>query len=80
MSGRRHEEDIIRELQQEKLQFEMELKELGSAAGPAETDSPSFQRKLGKKTLRDDELVRFNMELKGAFKDILDSIDTSQED
>ena len=56
----------------------MELKDMMSA-DLATNDSPSFKRELGRKTLRDDELVRFNMELKGAFKDILDSIDTSQE-
>lgn len=80
-AARRQEEDIIRDLQHEKLQFEMELKDFATSnTANLETESPAFQqRQLGRKTLRDEELVRFNMELKGAFKDILDSIDSSQE-
>ena len=56
----------------------MELKDLADGVGEDTNAQLRYgKREPGQKTLRDDELIRFNLELKGVFKNILDSIDVS---
>ena len=69
VSGDNLSEDvIISELRNEKLRFEQIVKSVISGNGNDSLTSGQFTN---------DELVRFNMELEGAFKDILDQVDSS---
>lgn len=64
------EEGIISELRNEKLRFEQIVKSVISGKGNSTDPLSSGQ-------FTNDELTRFNMELEGAFKDILDQVDQS---
>lgn len=44
----------------------------------SEEKSYQSKRNDGKKLYRDEEIIRFNQELDGVFKDLLESIDDSQ--
>mgnify|MGYP007078289374 CR=1 FL=1 len=70
-SGPAQSEEIIRELESERFKFEIQVKELLS-------DEKHQSKRGGKRFHRDEEITRFNRELEGVFRDVVDSIDDAQ--
>jgi len=80
------EDVIINELRSEKMRFEQVIKSVISGNGvqlnenlPKDQLGPGQPRSSKSQiVLTNEEVARFNMELEGAFKDILEQVDESQ--
>jgi hypothetical protein len=79
-----NEDNLINELKSEKQKFEQNMQQImtGSMVEDSSLERQgsfhSQRPQSGKVALSEEELIRFNSELKGAFKDMLEMVEQNQ--